>query len=384
MKKLKALLQKPWFAYTFALCSAVILYLILTNAGIFTATLKSILTLFSPIIIGLIVAYLLNPVSEFFKRTILKNIKKEESRHLVAVILVAVCAVLLLALLLVALIPSLVESISKLIKEWPSYMVKIEGLLNKIIEIAAKLKINLDLPTITKMLDDAVKSLTDTIKANSSAILSTLGSIGGKIGNFFIGILFGFCFLIAKKTLLKFVNTVRCAFEKESKMKRSNEVMTSCHNVFIKYIGCTLVDALIIGVVTLIFLLILGMPYAPLIAVLVAITNIIPTFGPIIGGALGAFFLVLDKPVNALIFIAFFSVLQAIDALVIKPKMFSGSLGIPGVWTLILIIFGSKIAGMLGIILAIPFAAMFVIVYDEVIVPRLSKRQKKLNEKEQK
>ncbi len=382
MKKLKLLLQKPWFAYTFALCFAILFYLILTNAGVFTSAIKSVLQLLSPIIIGLIVAYLLNPLSEFFKRTLLKNIKKEQTRHVTAVVIVAVCAVLIIALLLVALIPSLVQSITKLINDWPSYMAKIEDLLNKIIEIAAKLKIDLDLASLNKIIDDAVSSVTNTIKENSSEILSTLGSIGGKIGNFFIGILFGFCFLVAKKTILTFFDKLRRAFEKEEKINRSNEVMLSCHKVFIKYMGCTLIDAFIIGVVTLIFLLILRMPYAPLIAVIVAITNIIPTFGPIIGGALGAFFLVLDKPLNALIFIIFFSILQAVDALVIKPKMFSGSLGIPGVWTLILIIFGSKIAGMAGIILAIPFAAMFVIIYNEVILPRLEKRELKLNKKE--
>ena len=383
MKKIKVLLEKPWFAYTFALCVAVILYLLLSNFGIFTDAVKSILKLLAPIIIGIAVAYLINPVSEFFKRTILKKMKSEQGRHLVAVILCAVCAVLLIALLLVALIPSLVQSISKLINDWPSYMKKIEGLLNKVIEIAGKLKISLDLDTIYKMIENAINSVTTLIKENSKTILSTVGSIGTKIGNFFIGVLFGFCFLFAKSTILKFVNTVRKAFEKEERYNRFNEVMTSCHKVFIKYIGCTLVDAAIIGVVTLIVLLILGMPYAPLIAVICALMNIVPTFGPIIGGALGAFFLVLDKPINALIFIIFFSVLQTIDALVIKPKMFSGSLGIPAVWTLILIIFGGKIAGMLGIILAIPFAAIFVIIYEEVFLPRLERRRLKLNKKEE-
>ena len=383
MKKLKELLQKPWFAYTFALCTTVILYLLLTNAVVFTSALRAVLKLFAPIILGLIVAYLLNPVSEFFKRTILKKIKKESTRHTVAVILVAVCALLLIALLLIALIPSLVESISKLINEWPSYAEKLENLLDKIIELAAKLKITLEKDSIIGVLDNAVMSLTKLIKDNGSEILSAVGSIGGKIGNFLIAVLFGFCFLFAKKTLVDFATNLRRGFEKEARINRANEILNSCHHAFIKYVGCTLIDALIIGVVTLVFMLIFKMPYAPLIAVIVAICNIIPTFGPIIGGVLGAFFLILDKPVNALIFIIFFVILQLCDAVIIKPRMFSGSLGIPGVWTLILIIFGSRVAGIVGILLAIPFAAVFVIIYNEVFLPKLQSRALKINKKEE-
>jgi predicted PurR-regulated permease PerM len=116
-------------------------------------------------------------------------------------------------------------------------------------------------------------------------------------------------------------------------------------------------------VVTLVFNLIVGVPYAPLIAVVVAITNIIPTFGPVIGGAIGLFFIVLESPIKALIFLVFICVLQAIDGAIIKTKLFSGSLGISGVWTLVLIIIGGKIAGVLGIILAIPLSSLPITIY---------------------
>ena len=169
---------------------------------------------------------------------------------------------------------------------------------------------------------------------------------------------------------------------KQQRLERHNDIWRRCSAVFSRYVRCTLLDALIIGVGVLIFLLIMKMPYAALIAVVCGLTNIIPTFGPMIGGALGMFFLVLDKPLNALWFFIFICVWQSIDGMIIKPRLFSGSLGIPGVWTLVLIILGGKVAGMLGILLAIPLAAILVIIYHESIAPRIDKRIERINETE--
>ena len=179
--------------------------------------------------------------------------------------------------------------------------------------------------------------------------------------------------------MLKGLAVIRSAVFTKERIERNNELLERCHRVFLRYIGCTLVDALIIGTGTLIFGLIMKFPYAPLIAALVGLTNIIPTFGPMIGGALGILFLVLDKPLNALWFLIFICVWQTIDGMIIKPKLFSGSLGIPAVWTLVLIILGGKVAGILGIVLSIPFAAMFVIFYRESLRPKIEKRIAKIN-----
>jgi len=98
-----------------------------------------------------------------------------------------------------------------------------------------------------------------------------------------------------------------------------------------------------------------------------------------IGAVIGVFFIILESPVKALIFLVFICILQSIDGMIIKPKLYGDSLGIPAVWTLVLIIFGGKVAGMIGILLAIPFGAIFVIIYNETIEPRLEKRAAQIN-----
>ncbi|MCH5197684.1 MAG: AI-2E family transporter [Oscillospiraceae bacterium] len=378
-KKFSGLFSKPWFYYTFALCCAVLLWFFLNNFDSIKLFIGSVWKFISPVVLGLIVAYLLNPVADFFNTKLFFKIKKESARHIWSVIATVFCLVLVLALFLVALIPSLVKSVSSIVSNWDVYTGKINSLLERAIDITQKLNLNFDFSNLQSAVSSLMTRAVNMLKENSSAIMNALGSVGASISNFFIGIVFGVCFLTAKKQLLSFLDNMRRAVIKTKRLEKNNELLGRFNSIFFKYIGCTLIDACIIGGVTFVFALIMRFPYAGLIAFVVGITNIIPTFGPMIGSVIVMFFLVLDKPLNALWFFIFICVWQSIDGMVIKPRLFKGSLGIPGVWTLVLITLGGKIAGMLGIILAVPAAAVFVILYNESIIPRLKKRSEKIN-----
>ncbi len=384
LKRFKELLSRPWAAYAFAAWSAVILYMLLSHLPLFFGWFGTLWKLLSPVVIGVIVAYLMNPVADFFEFRVFKKVKKPGAAHLLAVIMTVTCLVLVLAVLLIALIPSLAKSVSKLVSDWDDYTRKAQGLITKLSAFAAERNINVDLSKLSATVDNAMSELVEWLQGNSKTVLSTLGSVGSSVSNFFIGILFGVCFLVAEKSLVGLLGKLRAMLFKKERLERNNELWRRFHRVFIRYVGCTLLDALIIGAGTLIFTLIMGMPYAGLIAVMCGLTNIIPTIGPMIGNAIGVFFLILDKPLNALWFFIFCCVWQSIDGMIIKPRLFKDSLGIPAVWTLVLITLGGKLAGMLGILLAIPMAAILVIFYQEVISSRIDRRIAKLNGEEAK
>lgn len=380
MKKIDQLLSKPWAAYTCAACCAVVLYLLLSHLGqILGWLLPTFWRYFSPVVIGVIVAYLLNPVSDFFEFKVFAKVKKRSAAHFWSVVMTVLCFILFLAILLVALIPSLVESVTKLIDNWESYTDKLQAILEKLVVFLQSKNIDIDVSKVFSLISDGISKLMTWFKDNASTILSTVGNVGASVSNFAVGVLFGVCFLVAEKSLVGLLAKVRMALFKKRRLQRNNDLLKRCHTVFIRYIGCTLLDAIIVGVCTFIFALIMRMPYAGLIAAVVGITNIIPTFGPMIGAAISMFFLVLDKPINALWFLIFICILQSIDGMIIKPRLFKGSLGIPAVWTLVLIILGGKLAGILGILLAIPLAAILVILYHETIEPRLDKRIAKMD-----
>ena len=120
MKKLKELLEKKWFAYTFAASFAVILYVMLTHfegIGNFFAAFKNVV---SPVICGMIIAYLMNPLVNFFERTLYRKAGKEKSRHSLAVITTVLIVIAAIVLLFVALVPSLVDSITLLVSNAPT------------------------------------------------------------------------------------------------------------------------------------------------------------------------------------------------------------------------------------------------------------------------
>ena len=132
MEKIKKIFSRQFFEYTAAACIAVVLYVLLTNFSSLHKGLSFIWSIISPIVIGIIVAYLFNPVAIFFENKLFKKIKKKQTRHLWSVIMAAVCFILIVALLLVALVPSLAQSVSKLIGNWKNYTEKAETLIERI------------------------------------------------------------------------------------------------------------------------------------------------------------------------------------------------------------------------------------------------------------
>ena len=142
-----------------------------------------------------------------------------------------------------------------------------------------------------------------------------------------------------------------------------------------RYIVFNLIDSLIVGIICVIFMTALGMPYAGLVAFIVGLTNLIPTFGPVIGAAAAAFILLMAKPSFALIFVIFAVVLQFFDGYILKPRLFGDSLGISGLWILIAVIVGGSMFGIVGMLLAIPGITIIDFCYKDYLLPALEKRR---------
>ena len=141
------------------------------------------------------------------------------------------------------------------------------------------------------------------------------------------------------------------------------------------FLGQSLLDSLIVGTVNAIFMLICRMQYVGLVSAVVAVTNLIPNFGPIIGAVVGGFVLFLVNPLHALLFIAFCIVLQFVDGYILKPKLFSGSLGVSGLLILVASIVLGNMFGVWGMVLSVPIAAILSFLYRDYFLPRHEKRR---------
>ncbi|MBO5239265.1 MAG: AI-2E family transporter [Lachnospiraceae bacterium] len=382
MKKWEEILEKRWVANLVAVCGGVLLYMLLDNFGIISEKVVAIFRMLSPIIVGLVMAYLIDPIAKFFDQKVFRMLKDESRRWGLSVIFAIIFVVILIALFIISLVPSLIDSFNLLVANLENYAANIDGIIAKINDLGIPLNLKLNLVDIIEYIEDTTDDLLNYIVKNMNVILKTSQNIGVSLFNGAVGFIFGIYFLLGKKNLLAGGNELRQAAMKEQTFQKHNEFWNRCHEIFIRYIGYNLLDGMIVGVVNGIVMLILQMPYVTLISVVVGVTNLLPTFGPIIGAVIGAFILVLNRPVYALWFLILTIVLQTVDGYVLKPKMFGGSMGIPPVWTLIAIIIGGKLFGVMGIFLAIPVAAVISFLYKERFLPWL-KNRKQTSEKEE-
>ena len=197
-----------------------------------------------------------------------------------------------------------------------------------------------------------------------------------------LGLILSIYLLLAKESVITGIKRfIKALFAK----KNYDGVITffsRCDAILARYIVYSLIDGLIIGVVNAIFMAIVGMQYVGLVSVVVAVTNLIPTFGPIIGAVIGGFVLLLVNPLHALAFLIFTLILQICDGYILKPKLFGDSLGISSLLILAAVIVGGNMFGVVGILLAIPFAAILDFVYKDYVLMTLEIRRQKKDKEE--
>ncbi len=369
MKRLK---EKPWFNYAIAACIAVILYVILTHLLGVREGIGTFLGYFRPVILGCVIAYLINPLSKLYERSIFRRIKKEKTREAVSTVLAFVTVILFLALLLLILIPQLIESVSLFVANLDGYAATVNAMLDRIGVSASTLNLDHFISSSEAILE----TVTDYIKNNLNTILTMSVSAGKGVLVFLIAFLLSIYLLCAKRRLKDGGKRLLKASVSEGRYEKIKVFFTKSHKIFNRYIAFNLLDSLIIGIVNAIFMSIFGMPYVGLVSFVVAVTNLIPTFGPVIGAGIGGFVLVLVKPWYAVAFLIFTVVLQCIDAYLIKPKLFGDSLGVSGLWILIGVVIGGRMFGIVGILLAIPGVAILDMLYREYFMPWLEARRK--------
>ena len=373
MKFDKDLLEKRWVAYTIAACSAVILYFLLSNLGDIFKGVRVIYKILSPLITGLIIAYIIDPFVTFLRETVFANVKNEKTRKSISVTTALVGIAIIIILLMVALIPQIVVSIKTLFGNMDTYIRSLQHFLQTASMEAAKN--NIDISGITGFGDDILNFVSKKIPENINGILDTSISISKAIFDLFIAMFLAIYFLADKDRLRNSFRRLLKRLLKADKYKAFAGFWERCNAILIRYIAFDIIDGIIVGVANFLFMSIMGIPYSVLISLVVGVTNLAPTFGPIVGAIIGGFVLVLVNPLHALWFIIFTIVLQTIDGYILKPKLFGGSLGVPGVWILISIVVGGRILGVTGILLAIPFAAIVDFIYHDLIFQEARKRE---------
>ena len=362
MKKLES---KRRNSFIIALCISIILFMILTHLPEIARVQQSVGAYFNTVTVGCIIAYLMNPLAKFYERKVFRNLKR--GRWGVSVFFGFATFVAVIAVLLLILVPQLVNSIISFLDQLPEYQTKIHSLLQ---DLGLTEFIH-----IPESADEVLSRFGEWLKGYQSDIIAFWLGIGKFLINVAIASVLSIYLLMAKATLKADYTEFLSALLREEKLNSLLSYVSRCDHIVKRYVIFSLLDALIVGGINAVAMLLLRMPHVGLISIIVGVTNMVPTFGPVIGGAIGALFLLLENPLFAVIFLAITVVLQICDGYVIKPRLFGNSLGISGLVILLAIVTLGKAFGVGGLLLSIPIAAICDFTYREVLLPYLRRRK---------
>ena len=385
MKHFKDLIHQRWFANTLAGCITVAVYLLLSHLNIVLGGISQFIGYFSIVIVGAVFAYLMNPLAKLYENKLfskIKQIKKDSTKWSLSVGLAVTTVLLFLILILVILIPQLLASITNFVSNLGSYA---SSLLKQLNEFGLSFSDSPNATSIQNLLsssENIINTIVDYISDNSSKIISASTSAGKSVVDWIISFIISVYLLTAKDRIKTGSKQFMSATMKKDVYDSTLTFLTRCNEILNRYIIFDLIDGLIVGATNAVFMAIFGMQYVGLVSVVVGVTNLVPTFGPLVGGVIGTFILLMVKPFHAVIFIIFTLILQTLDGYVIKPKLFGNTFGVSGLLILLAIVIGGKIFGILGILLAIPVVAIGDYVYREIAIPHLEKKRREQGKKE--
>ena len=340
--------------------SVFILFLCITYWPVVSKLLVSVIGAASPLILGCIIAYLVNILMSFYEKHYFpKSLKPVVAKTRRPVCMVAAFVSLLAVVTLIAtvVVIQLVECVKVIIDETPDFVKSTVHFLEDKNIVSKKTVDFVNSIDWKSKMDDIVSVVTSGIGSVVDIVFKTVTSVFSGVVTFVIGFIFSVYILIGKDKIGAQLKKVMKAFIPEKWYKGTSHVIEVLNESFRKYIIGQCTEALILGVLCTIGMLILRIPYATMIGALIGVTALIPIAGAYIGAILGGFIILTESPIKALIFIIFIVILQQIEGNLIYPKVVGFSIGLPGIWVLAAITIGGGVFGIYGMIVAVPLAA---------------------------
>lgn len=367
MKKLFSNVNERWKEYALAGSVCILVFAVLTNLGKFFSGLSSFLDIFVSVFLGFVIAYIFNPLAVIFREKLFRKIHSHKLKWLFSVLLAIIIILAFFGLILNMLIPQVIRSAKSLFDNFDRYLERLSSIASNAKGPLKPVAQHFIGPLASR--DGFLDTLGDLAEDNMNSIISKTTHFGTKALNWLVGLILSIYILLAKDSIKRTFSKFFSLALSPEQFYRAKLVIDKFNGIFSTYIVCQLLDSLIIGILTFIFMLITGMPDAVFISFIAAITNLAPTFGPIIGGGIGGIILLLLKPSAVIPFLIFTAVIQIADAYLIKPRLFGNALNVPGVLILISIVIFGRMLGVTGMLIAIPCAAIITFLYDETLIP---------------
>ena len=372
--------KKTLFRIFLGAACCIILYWLLNERESVRIALDTILDILSPFITGGCIAFVANVPMRFFEGK-LSAIEAPGLRRTVALLLTFIAVAIVLGGVFLLLIPQLIATVETFIPAVYEFMQEIGVYLNEYLSenpevtglvqnssIGGSLDLNALIQRVVAWLGDRVSTILQ-------GAVSTVGRVAGFAMDLFVAIVFAIYCLFQKETLARQGRRLLYAFAKEKRADRIVYILRLSNSTFSNFLSGQCIEVCILGVMIAVSMAILKLPYIPLVSVLVAVTAFVPIVGAWAGCVVGAFFMLVNDPMQAVWFVVMFLVVQQIEGNLIYPKVVGTSIGLSGMWVIVAISVGGDLFGIVGMLLMIPFASVIQTILREEVAVRVYNRK---------
>ena len=347
--------------------------------------LGNIVSALSPFIIGACFAFLLSVPMRLFDRLLNRKTKKgqpllsDKRRRPVTLVLALLLVVLLFVLFGVIVLPQLIDTVSSLASSVmhfvpiaQSWIAQLREWLTQYPEVAAI--VDPYLPDVNQLASTFISFVQKYAGIIASTVVSNVSSLFGSATDVIISFVFAIYVLLQRDSLSRQCKKLLYAFLPKDFCDETLRVASMTHKTFFSYVTIQCTEAVILGVLCFIGMVIFRFPYALVISTIMVFCALIPIYGAIISCVIGAFLVLFNNPIQAVWFVVFILVLQQIETNLIYPRVVSTSINLPSMWVLLAVTVGGGLFGVIGMITAVPITSIVYTLLGEIAGKRLAVR----------
>ena len=362
--------KASWKKICSLVLGAVVLYWLLNHFSVVTGAIGSLLSLFSPFILGGALAFIINvPMAAIERKLKLKKNKRAAAFGITIILFIAVITFCALVI-----VPQVVDTIQMIANQVPTAVSTAQKFLEEIPfpelqKIVSQWQI--DWSSITQKL---VGVLQDSATGLINSGINIISSIISGVTSFVIGFVFAVYVLMQKEKLGSQIKRIFEAFLPKRYAMQVERISGMTYTTFSKFLSGQCLEALIRGGMFFVVMVVVQLPYPLVISILISLTALIPIVGAFIGCAIGLLLIVMVSPVQALIFLILFLILQQIEGNLIYPYVVGNSVGLPSIWVLVAVTIGGNLMGILGMLIFIPICSVAYVLLREIVEKRIERK----------
>jgi len=363
----------------------VALVLCVQHVGAIGSFLSGVLATLSPFIVGACMAFILSVPMRLFDKLLGRRTKKGKPlldrapRRIVSLVLSILLLVMLIVLFSIIVLPELAGTISSLAgsvmrfvpvaQEWMTKMLAWLEEYPEVHDAVAPM-----IPDLNQLAASIVSLVQKYAGAAASTLVSSISSIFGSVTDVIVSFVFAIYVLLQKETLSRQCKKLLYAFLPGAFCDSTLTVAKLTHRTFFSYVTIQCTEALILGALCFVGMLIFRFPYALVISVIMTFCALIPIYGAIFSCVIGAFLVLIENPVQAVWFVVFILALQQVETNLIYPRVVATSINLPPMWVLLAVTVGGGLFGIPGMLAAVPITSICYTLLGQVTNTRLALR----------